>query len=201
MPIEKLPFFLGGLFGVVVLRLIMYAIARHSPAATVAAARTVTTRQFALLILNLAVVATGIYISVYAITIAVEGHTMTPDELRQLIASAQGLLNWVWVIYGGVAAAVLLFLIGFGKAAIEAKNTKGPQKIEIQEKPASPDLPREGKITIDMKINTADIAEMKPEQLKAVNEIIDRLQSNQPRGDERPEQADREEDKSGIKTD
>lgn len=129
------------------------------------------TIQFVAYTGGLLFIAANISISSCFFLITQGGNAMTPDGLHTIATYAYAFWALAFVLGGGIIAAILsAFLFAFRNRA--KSQSSSPDAIDK----TGEQIGNKPKFNIDLKVDTKDLAKMNAKQLKAVNDIIARLQ-------------------------
>jgi uncharacterized membrane protein YuzA (DUF378 family) len=124
IPTTELPYVASGFAGIIAFWTVFYLITHNYEKVRNMVKRTGNTREFALFICNLLIVAIGLSISVNAYVLTVSqtsinattdvtavGGNMTTEQLNALNTSAQGLLHMVYVLIGVALGVIVIWII------------------------------------------------------------------------------------------
>ncbi len=167
IPPGELPSFIIGFVFVLILWLILYGITRIFPVFKTAITKTANTRELALFMLNLVIVATGISVAVDALVIAAGGNNMTTEQLTSLAASAQGLIHMVYTLVGAALGAIVIWIIHLVMSIMTERKSSHQKSKDIttisgsSTKDVATTQPTPTTLNL-----TGDIAQMNSEQLK-----------------------------------
>ncbi|MBI4187713.1 MAG: hypothetical protein HY529_00730 [Chloroflexi bacterium] len=136
-------------------------------------------RDFVVWGLNYILLLGNFIIALYALTfippidIPTEGNKMTSVEWQQINVFIHSFIVLIWIVVGLVIGAGLWWVweFFFGKKGDKTPETKTSIETTKQKQQNS-----EPQISIDLKINSADIPKMSPSQSELMKEIIDKLQ-------------------------
>ncbi len=175
MPSKEVWFLLAGIIIFFTLWFTVYRATHKWAVARTAIAKTAYIRDFY-------IYAGGLFISAVGLFIATTtgGAIMSPE----LVEMAKGLYVLIWLLFGVMVGAIILFVIKFVWAIIVGRQSVNQEidestGLEPSVKDARTSKPS---TTINLNIDSADVANMKPIPRKTLLEIIDRIQGDKPKG-------------------
>lgn len=172
MPVSEIKPFVSGAILCIVFLFVLSQIKQQYPFVNKALTKTDNTRQTAIFLLNIVIVAIGISISVSAVTVEVGGSEMNAEQISELLSSAQSLIHLVYALAGVAAGAVIVWVIGLIRAIFQEKKN-GTVKENQEGKPNQKD----NATTISLSL-TGNITDANTPQLNTILKLANKEVEN-----------------------